>query len=217
MTALFPMSSLPGWSWSVVKVPQFTTKIQRSVSKRELRLSYQPVPTWEFTLKFDVLRDDNDTRQPNNWGPTQSELRTLMGFFLAQQGALTPFLYDDPTDDSVTNGPLINTATGTSNGDGTTTIFQLVRQMGGFDEPIVAPNQIYDVYANGTLVPPANYSVNYGNGLVTFTSAPASGAAMTVTFTYYFLCRFSDDSNSFENFLYRLWSAQEIKLQSVLL
>src|SRR5580704_6338067 len=166
MTAIFP--ALPGLGWSVTKAPRFATRIQRAVSGRELRVLDQPYPLWTWTLTYGVLRDQSDTRGPGGLGVGYSELRTLMGFFLAQQGALTPFLFDDPTDDSIT-GQIIGT------GDGSTTAFQLVRTMGGFAEPIVAPNVVSGAYLNGVLQSPSSYSVSTGTGIVTFTAAPPAG------------------------------------------
>ena len=93
--AVFP--SLVGLSWSVTKAPRFATRIQRSVSGRELRLLDQTVPVWLFTLTYSLLRDKNDQRGGNGLGTGYDELRTLMGFFLSQQGAFQPFLFDDPT------------------------------------------------------------------------------------------------------------------------
>ena len=61
---VFPV--LPGQSWPVTKTPHFATRTQRGVSGRELRLADQPYPIWEFTLSFDVLRDDNDSRGTGN-------------------------------------------------------------------------------------------------------------------------------------------------------
>src|SRR5579871_1488404 len=118
MTAIFP--SLPGLAWSVRKSPHFATRVQRSVSGRTLRLLDQPAPVWNFTLTWDFLRDSHDVRGGPGPGTGYDELRTLMGFFLAQQGRFQPFLFDDPSDDSVT-GQAIGT------GDGSTRAFQLVR------------------------------------------------------------------------------------------
>lgn len=214
MTAIFP--SLPGLSWSTFKAPEFKTRVQTSVSKRELRLVFAPLPVWNFTLKFEFLRDKNDTRQ-SNWGTNLDELRTLMGFFLSQQGSFQTFLYDDPTDDNVVNGSIMNTVTSGFNGDGSTTTFQLVRIMNGFAEPIIAPNTVGSVFINGVLQSPTDYSINAGTGIITFTTAPGNGLPVTASFNYYFLVRFKDDTNNFENFLYQLWSVNELKLISVLL
>src|SRR4051794_22822910 len=137
MTAIFP--SLPGLAWSVTKAPRFATRIQRAVSGREVRLLDQPTPIWSWTLTYTLLRDRWDVRGGAGPGAGHDELRTLMGSFLQRQGAFQPFLFDDPTDDQVT-GQLIGT------GDGGTSVFQLVRTMNGFSEPIAAPNAVSAVY-----------------------------------------------------------------------
>lgn len=209
---VFP--SLPGLSWSVFKEPQFKTRIQKGVSGRELRLTFQPVPTWMFKLKFDFLRDKNDLRMAP-WGTTFNELREILGLFLAQQGALSPFAFNDPTDNAVT-GQAIGTT------DGNTATYQLIRTMGvspygQFNEPILAPNVVNAIYLNGNVQDPGFYSVNFNNGTFTFSNIPGSGFAITADFTYYFLCRFNDDTISLENFLFQLWALNELKLQSILL
>jgi uncharacterized protein (TIGR02217 family) len=212
MTAIFP--SLPGLGWSVSKTPRFATRIQRAISGRELRVLDQPNPSWSWTLTYAMLRDKNDTRAASGPGVGYDELRTLMGFFLQQQGAFAPFLYDDPTDDQA-----LAQAIGT--GDGGTTIFQLVRTMGaalpggGFAEPITAPNTLSAIYFDGVRQSASGYSVDPATGLVTFASPPPSGQIVTADFTYYFRVRFGDDSADFENFLYQLWALKQVKFQSV--
>src|SRR5580704_10946162 len=123
MTAIFP--ALPGLGWSVSKSPRFATRVQRAVSGRELRVLDQPNPIWTWTLTYTMLRDKNDARAATGPGVGYDELRTLMGFFLQQQGAFQPFLYDDPSDDQA-SGQALGT------GDGSTAAFQLVRSMNGF-------------------------------------------------------------------------------------
>ena len=212
MTATFP--TLPGLSWSVTKQPRFATRIQRAVSGRELRALDQPNPIWTWTLTYSLLRDEWDVRGGAGPGSGYDELRTLIGFFLGQQGAFVPFLFSDPSDNSV-SGQVLGT------GDGSTAAFQLVRTMGatlpggGFAEPITAPDTIADIYFNGVRQSPGSYSVNSDTGLVTFITPPPAGQSVTADFTYYFLVRFADDSAEFENFMYQLWQLKQIKLQSV--
>ena len=180
---VFP--SLPGLAWSVTKTPTFQTRIQRAVSGRELRALDYPYPLWQFTLVFDFLRDN----------PTAGydELRTLMGFFLLCRGAFGTFLFRDPSDDQVT-GQQIGV------GDASTTVFQLQRAIGatlpggGFLEPVVAPNILSAAYLHGITQSPGNYSVDPNTGLVTFSTAPGSGLIITADYSYYFRCRFVDDS-----------------------
>ena len=65
----------------------------------------------------------------------------------------------------------------------------------------------------GILVDPSNYSI--ANGLVTFNTAPANGAALTWTGYFGFLCRFDDDSLDFEQFMQNLWRVDSLKFRSV--
>lgn len=208
MTAIFP--SLPGLGWSVTKAPRFATRIQRAVSGRELRVLDQPYPIWTWTLTFTLLRDKWDTRGSGGLGAGYDELRTLAGFFLQQQGAFAPFLFDDPSDDTAT-GQVIGT------GDAGTGVFQLVRSMAGFAEPITAPNTVGAIYLDGVLQNPAAYAVDPATGLVTFVTPPAAGEVITADFTYWFRVRFAADTAEFENFMYQLWQLKQIKLQSALL
>ena len=207
MTAIFP--ALPGLGWSVTKAPRFATRIQRAVSGRELRVLDQPYPIWTWTLTYNLLRDKWDTRGAGGLGVGYDELRTLAGFFLQQQGAFAPFLFDDPSDDDIT-GQVIGT------GDASTSAFQLLRTMGGFAEPITAPNVVSAVYLNGVLQNPALYAVDAATGVVTFVTPPPAGRAVSADFTYRFRVRFADDTAEFENFMYQLWALKQVKLQSVL-
>ena len=204
MALIFP--ALPGLAWSVTKSPTFQTRIQRAASGRELRALDYPYPLWQFTLVFDFLRD--------NPAAGFDELRTLMGFFMLCQGAFGTFLFQDPSDDRV-SGQQIGT------GDTLRTVFQLQRTMGetlpggGFLEPIVAPNVVSAVYFNGIVQDPAGYSVDSMTGLVTFNTAPGSGLIITADYSYYFRCRFVDDSYAFENFMFRLWQLKKLTFISV--
>ena len=204
MPLVFP--SLPGLAWSVTKSPTFQTRIQRAASGRELRALDYPYPLWQFTLVFDLLRD--------NPAAGYDELRTLMGFFMLCQGAFGTFLFRDPSDDQVA-GQQIGV------GNASTTVFQLQRAMGttlpggGFQEPIVAPNIVSAVHLNGITQSPASYSVDPNTGLVTFVTAPGSGLIISADFSYYFRCRFVDDSYAFENFMFQLWQLKKLTFISV--
>ena len=201
---VFP--SLPGLAWSVTKTPTFQTRIQRAVSGRELRALDYPYPLWQFTLVFDLLRDSP--------AAGYDELRTLMGLFLLCQGAFGTFLFRDRSDDQVT-GQQIGV------GDASTTVFQLQRAIGatlpagGFLEPVVAPNILGAVYLDGITQSAGNYSVDPNTGLVTFSTAPGSGLIITADYSYYFRCRFVDDSYAFENFMFRLWQLKKLTFISV--
>src|SRR5207249_4862229 len=168
MTAIFP--SLPGLGWSVTKSPRFATRIQRAVNGREWRALDQPNPIWSWTLTYPLLRDKWDSRS-GGLGTGYDELRTLAGFFLQQQGAFQPFLFDDPTDHAATAQFL-------GTGDSNATVYQLVRNMGGFAEPITAPNLVSAIYFDAILQSAGSYAVDPTTGLVTFTTPPPAGQAI---------------------------------------
>jgi hypothetical protein len=123
-TLEFPIGSsvLPGLAFDVIKKPIFSTKIAEHVSGEETATSYFQNPKWEYKLTYDYLPDI-----PKSVGDT--DLHTLMGFFLTMRGRGDTFLFEDPDDHVVTTGFQVNL-------DGLTTQFKLVRGIGGFYEPI---------------------------------------------------------------------------------
>jgi uncharacterized protein (TIGR02217 family) len=209
MSDIGVLPALTGLGWSVTKIPTFQTRVQRSTSGRELRALDYPFPLWQFSLVYDFLRDTPT-------GSGDGELRILMGFYAACQGAFQTFLYNDPTDNIVTNQ-------GIGIGDGHTAAFQLIRTLSDaakgptFSEPIQAPNfsGTFAVMINGVALSQlGNWSIDTA-GVAHFTTAPAAGAVITASFSYYFRCRFIDDSYQFENFMQNLWSLKKLTFISV--
>ena len=206
---IFPV--LPGLKWETVKTPIFHTLIQRAVSTRESRASLHFYPLYQWDLSFEVLRETTGF----------TELQTLLGFYLRRQGAFDSFLYDDTTDNAVT-GQAIGT------GDGSIKTFQLVRSFGGWVDPIYeiksSPAPVISVA--GSTIASNLYTIGYvASGALTFTNAPANGAAITADFSYYWRVRFlefSDPSMSgsgssgdgFTNFMSRLWELSQLSMVS---
>lgn len=198
--AVFP--ALAGLEYPVTRTPVFRTLIQESVSGRENRAALQLYPRWKWSLSFDFLRDD-----------ANNEFRTLLGFFLARQGAYDSFLFDDADDDMATAQSL-------GTGTGSQTSFQLVRTFGGFTEPVLAPNAVTSVTVNGT---PKSFGPDYSvslwgaaqPGVIVFTSPPAVGAAIAASFTYYWPVRFLADDNDFSKFMNKLWEQKKLEFESV--
>ena len=194
--AVFPV--LPGMTWDIVKKPIWSTIIQTSVSGKELRGTYWTYPRWEFNLAYDLLR-----------AGTEQELQTLLGFFLERQGSFDTFLYLDPSDNIVV-GQRVGV------GDASTVNFQLVRTLGGFVEPIKSPLSVPTIYFDG-VKQSSGWSGGdlTSSGLVTFATAPGSGVVITADFSYYFRCRFIDDVEEFNNFMYQLWELKKLAFISV--
>jgi len=190
-TAVFP--TLPGLSIEVSKSPEFSTAVRTFASGRSVSMAYWSYPRWQFKLRFDFLR-----------AGAEAEFQQLAGFFLARQGRFDPFLFLDPDDNAVTDQPF-------GTGDGSTTIFQLVRSFQGFTEPIfgVLGTPVVKVAGAPTAV------TVLPDGKVSFGVAPAGGAALTWSGQFYFRVRFADDVTEFERFLADLWRTRSITLEGV--
>ncbi|HXJ62427.1 MAG TPA: DUF2460 domain-containing protein [Actinomycetota bacterium] len=204
-TDVFPV--FKGLTFSVVKTPTWGTRMQRAVSGRELRVSDYANPIWNFTLTYSVL---HDATFGTTYVSPYTELRTLMNFVNVHRGAWDTFLFDDITDDTVVGGA-IATADGVNSGYG------LVRALipGGFKEQMFAPHTVSAVYLDG--VPTSAYTLDSNTGVITFTSPPSAGVAITADFTYYFRVRFAADRLDFEEFYHNFWEVKQLKLVSVVL
>ncbi|WP_162987073.1 DUF2460 domain-containing protein [Sphingomonas paeninsulae] len=197
--AVFP--ALTGLTFPVVKTPMWSTKTQDSVSGKETRIGFWSYPKWKYSLAYDILRSDN----------VNLELQTLAGFYNARNGGFDTWLFNDPDDNSVT-------LQGFGIGDGASTNFQLTRSLGGYVEPVLAVNATSApaIYINGTLkIGGTDYTLNVTTGLVTFTTAPAVSATLTWTGSYYWRCKFLDDSIDLSKFMQNLWELQTLNFQSV--
>ena len=195
--AIFP--TLVGLSWDQVTSPSFNTMVKRAVSGNEYRSRGAQYPLWTFTVAYDLLRD-------SNWSPTNTELQQLMGFYLARNGAFDSFLFSNSND---------NTATAVSIGTGnaSNTLFQLCRTYGAggftFNEPVENVLALTSITFNGVTQNSANYTT-VSTGLITFNSAPGANVAVAWNGTYYYRCRFTDDSLDFNNAMRGLWDLQKL-------
>ena len=62
----------------------------------------------------------------------------------------------------------------------------------------------YALYLDGSLVSPSAFSLSGANQIV-FGTAPTTGQTLTADFDFWFVCRFLDDSQDYENFMDKLW------------
>ena len=194
---IFPF--LAGQSFLQLKTPLWSTKTDTAVSGVERRRALWSYPVWKFKVAYEVLRDS----------PTNLELQRLLAFFNAHQGGFKEFFYYDRTDHAVT-GQSIGT------GDGVTTTFQLTRTMGTggitFTEPVRGVSGTPTVYINGS----ATSAYTIGTlGSITFNTPPASGAALTWTGNFFFLCRFAKDELDVDQLMSSLWSNKGLDFLSV--
>jgi uncharacterized protein (TIGR02217 family) len=204
--------SLIGLMPTVTKRPKWSTGTGVASSGREIRIGYWSYPQWEWDLSYDILADNNAYT-----GTTAADIKDLIGFFLVNYGSLQPFLFQDIDDYQVTGQEI-------GVGDGTTKTFLIQRTygLGSFTgtEPVgqVNTSEPVQVYINNTLQSSTAYTVNTATpcgNTVTFASPPANGAAITMSFDFYYYCRFADDSYDFDKFMKNLWETKKVTIFSL--
>lgn len=211
-TQVFP--SLPGLAWPVTRTTEFRTRKQTSLAGQETAIADMPFPRYTWKVVHNVLRQGSNLYKA---GDTFTEWATLFGFYNARNGGADSFLYTDPDDSQATTQSI-------GVGDASTTVFQLVRSIGGFTEPVWAPNAVAAVRLNGTVQGGGTYTITLwetgnanGPGNIIFNSPPGAGVVITADFTYYWPVRFVDDQCEFEKMLANRWAVKSLSFKSVLL
>jgi uncharacterized protein (TIGR02217 family) len=186
------LPNLPGLLWNKEVEPLFNTRVQKSPSLREIRISFSPKPLRTFKLAYELLRDD----------VTHNELKQLFGFYLSRAGSFDSFLYADPSDSIATQEQI-------GVGNSSQTEFQLVRTFNGETELVLnALSATTTVFSNGVEVSDDDYSLS--GGVITFDTAPPLGAVITWSGTYYYRCRFEQDQLDFNKFMREFWESREV-------
>lgn len=190
---IFP--TLPGQAFPIHRKMEWRTRLRVSMSGKDSTMPDWSLPNYTWMLVHNVLRQGIVN------GSTQNEMRQLFAFFARCHGAFSTFFYQDG-DDYQTVNELLGT------GNGVTLAFPLVRTFGGAVERVFAPNlnAIPLVYVNGRQAQQSSYTITpwtttnaAGAGVLLF-SAPPIGP-VSISFYYYWPCRFIEDQCSFEKFL----------------
>jgi len=185
----FPTFS--GRGWGQKKRAITNTIIQQADSGAEYRTQRYQYPLYEFDIEIPVLQ--------------QVDRQTLEGFFIQQGGPFLPFYFSYDNDNAVTNQAF-------GSGDGTTAQFQLTNVYGPYwKEPVGGVNGTPTIYVAGVATTPASITAS---GLVTFSSPPAAGAALTWTGQYFYLVRFKEDQLELEQFMSAVYDATTITLRT---
>lgn len=197
------------WEPNFYNLPTATTG-----TGADIDLAVAQYPLHDFDLEYEFIRHGL------GWPGTNRglEFPTMMGFFLQIGGTAGRFLYKNIDDCKVSRNKI-------GVGDGSTTVFTLTRTFGanGYfgTEPVGRVNQgaLFDVYLNGSASPvlPSAYTVDTTTpcaNTVTFTTAPPNGQKIEVDMSYYYYCKFKDNSNSFKKFMNKLWSMDKVSLHS---
>jgi hypothetical protein len=211
-------SQIYGLKLNSVRTAEFSTLVQSSASKSETRIAQAVNPIWHWQLLYEQLF--NDLTNPNY---SESELATLMGFYLQQGGRFGQFLFPDPEDNAVTNQTLQLVNDGAGN-----YYSPIQREMGGFLEDITDLNPQngsgLTVKANGVaqtvglagavcggganclLLGPGLAIPGYSFGGLYLKWCAAPTPPIAASFGFYFRVRFEQDQQDFDRFLYNLWT-----------
>ncbi|MCI4680172.1 glycoside hydrolase TIM-barrel-like domain-containing protein [Rhodoblastus acidophilus] len=195
--ATFP--TLSGEAWSAHYKPRFSTRTAAKASGRETPAAVFASPLWDIELRFDVLRS----------ATAFSEMQEVLAFADEVAGQGAPFLFAPPGSLGVYFGASLGS------GDGATRAFVLSRAIGGYVERVQALIGSPTVYVDGVALGPSAYSVSVLPATITFATAPAAGAALTIDFSVAHLARFSDDTEDLEQIMSGLWQAGAIRLETV--
>ena len=219
------LPDLPGRSVSLTKTPAWSTTVKRCASGRERRAERWAYPQWTFRLAFEVVRDRPFAATPSqpitDWqgdaitdgaggdildgsGVPQDELQQLWELFNLAEGQSGAWLFLDPTDSQVTDGPV-------GVGDGVSAIVQLQRALRDWTEPVLAP---FDVVLFDNGAPAGAFSLG-PDGQVVFASPPAAGHALTWSGGFYYLCRFQEDALSLDQIVGQLWAGKTLSFVTV--
>ncbi len=143
---------------------------------------------------------------------SRADMQAVLAFFEERRGRFHSFLWRDALDCS-SNGPQ---PLGT--GDGSATVFQLIKQYGASFDPYLRPITkpvagTVVVKVDGTAT---SVTVDPASGLVTFAVAPGVGAVLTAEFEFDVPVRFDTDRLDIELTSFEAADAPSIPLIEVL-
>lgn len=179
--AFYPIEIDPTPAFGWQGGPEFSTNLRSLSSGREKRNADWANARHKFTVPFAAL--------------TSTQYLAVKKVFLICRGRLHTFMQRDWADYQATNENF-------GTGDASTKVFQLSKLSsdggGTYTRVVTKPDTLTGVQirVNGVLQT-SGVSVDALTGLVTFTSAPASGAVLTWTGQFWVQVRFDIDSLPF--------------------
>ncbi len=178
--------TFPGLALPILRKPVWRTTVQESVAGAETALQLWTYPRYEYNVDLNFLR------QASSYG----ELQSLLNFYHSIGARGRAFQYLDPNDHVHST----STAQTVAIGDGVTTSFQVIRNYGGFVEPVFAVSTITAIAVDSTIITSTQYAIS-GAGLLSFSTFTVP-AAQTITWagTFNWLCRFMIDTLDLSQF-----------------
>lgn len=168
---------------------------------------------WEQrNMNWSMTRAEFDVSQGIK---TQDQMDILIQFFMAMRGKAYGFRFKDWSDYYIANQQI-------GVGDGTTTVFQLVKT---YSDPLDAASFTRTIKkpVNGTLstvlvggVPTTSYTVDYTTGLFTFAVAPLAAHPVTIVYVEFDVpCRFDIDKLNVRQDFFQVESWEGIKVMEI--
>lgn len=200
---------MPGLGYSVNWMPEFANlPTQIAANKAEIDLKLEDEPVHGFELTYEFLRNEG----------SYQELKKFAGFWLRIGGVSGRFLFSFPDDNTVT-GEVIGTTDGSSTdygpitrtfGDGDDTGTEAVGYI-NTDEP-------YTVYLDGTPVASDQYTFDTTypkRQMISWLLPPSADQEITIDCSFYYYCKFADDTMTFEKFVSTMWEVKKVTLKSL--
>jgi uncharacterized protein (TIGR02217 family) len=178
--ATFP--AFAGLSLPILRKPIWRTIVEESVAGVETPLQLWTFPRYEYELPFSFLRQAS----------TYAEIQSLISFYHTLGARGTAFQYQDPNDNVAVQGSTALQTIAIANG--VSTSFQIVRNYGGFIEPVYAVSTISAVFENGSSVSSTKWTISNAGILSFSTYTAAAGSSVQWSGTLNWICRFVDDT-----------------------
>jgi uncharacterized protein (TIGR02217 family) len=196
------MAIVLGSAFGLKKTARFNTILQEtSAFQGTVGIALANFPVWDYVLSIPQIQGRLDD--------VTSPLAQLTGLFFKCRGRAGNFLLQDPDDNQVI-------AWAYAVGDGVSKTYQLTRPIGSDGIDIVQNwNGAPVLSINGVVT--SAYTLS-STGIVTFNTAPANGAVLTVDGNFYFRLRFTEDSMAdLTEYFSDRWSISTLNLTSVIL
>lgn len=175
-------------TWNSKFKQKWNTHVQTSGSGMIRTMTNQLYPLWTITETFGLLDDDTADK--------------LMAFIASVKGGYEPFLWLDHTKNRETGQTLPAISAGK---------YQAVWSQDGYVEPAAYIEDV-TVYVDG-VKQTTGYSVS--DGVISFSTAPATGSVVTADYTYWFKVRFSDDGGELTRLFENVNNSSSFKLEVV--
>jgi hypothetical protein len=191
-----------GWNSSVAPHHFFSTQTARSGRTVRAQHASQPVTKISISYSDEGFLSEDAPKPAPDGSAVYNDFDTMYGFFNYHGGGFQSFLFQGVN----AREQRKYTRHGERQfvGDGATTVFQLVRNIGIWPESIYWPQNAPAIYVAGVAQAAANVTA-LGNGQFQLSAAPAANALVTADFTFAYRCVFDAEEMEFKEWMQGYW------------